>query len=113
MIYNARLNITHTHHFFIIMVNSKTYLNVPYAQKDEAKALGAKWDASKKKWYAPGNLDITLFEKWNAGTTTSSSPLTASKTKSRLSTNKSPLGTVTHPKDKNFVAYSGDQPPWE
>jgi len=95
------------------MVNSKTYLNVPYAQKDDAKALGAKWDASKKKWYAPSSLDITLFEKWNTGTTTSSSPSTTSKTMSRSSTHKSPLGTVTHPKDKNFVAYSGDQPPWD
>jgi len=91
------------------MVNSKTYLNVPYAQKDEAKALGAKWDASKKKWYAPGSLDISLFERWNTGATAS----TTSKEKSRSSTHKSPLGTVTHPKDKNFVAYNGDQPPWD
>jgi hypothetical protein len=30
---------------------SKIYLNVPFARKDEAKALGAKWDSSKKKWY--------------------------------------------------------------
>ena len=102
MIYNAGLNATHTHHFFIIMVNSKTYLNVPYAQKDEAKALGAKWDASNKKWYVPGSLDITLFEKWNTGTTGSV-----------RSKSKSPLDTVTHAKDKNFVAYNGDQPPWE
>jgi len=31
------------------MPNSKIYLNVPFAQKDEAKALGARWDAIKKK----------------------------------------------------------------
>lgn len=30
-----------------------TYLNVPYAEKDEAKSLGAKWDKFKKKWYMP------------------------------------------------------------
>jgi len=29
----------------------KVYLNVPFARKDEAKALGAMWDAGKKKWY--------------------------------------------------------------
>ena len=29
----------------------KIYLNVPYAKKDEAKALGAKWDTIIKKWY--------------------------------------------------------------
>lgn len=27
------------------------YLAVPFAQKDRAKALGAKWDANAKKWY--------------------------------------------------------------
>ncbi|MDP0346717.1 DUF5710 domain-containing protein [Glaesserella parasuis] len=32
---------------------SHTYLNVPYAEKDEAKSLGAKWDKFKKKWYMP------------------------------------------------------------
>lgn len=29
----------------------KIYLSVPYALKEEAKALGAKWDAVKKSWY--------------------------------------------------------------
>ena len=102
-----------TPRFFIILLNSKTYLNVPYAQKDAAKALGAKWDASKKKWYAPSSLDITLFDKWNTETTTSASLSTTSKAKSRSSTNKSPLGTFTHAQDINFVAYSGDRPPWD
>jgi len=39
-------------------------LNVPFAQKDQAKAIGAKWDADKKKWYVPLGLDINLFEAW-------------------------------------------------
>jgi len=34
---------------------TKIYLNVPFAQKDHAKGLGAKWDASKKKWYIFSN----------------------------------------------------------
>jgi len=29
----------------------KIYLNVPFVKKDEVKKEGAKWDASKKKWY--------------------------------------------------------------
>lgn len=29
----------------------KTYLNVPFAEKDFAKRYGAKWDAAAKKWY--------------------------------------------------------------
>lgn len=29
----------------------KTYINVPFNRKDEAKFAGAKWDVKKKKWY--------------------------------------------------------------
>lgn len=29
----------------------RVYYNVPFAQKDEAKKLGMKWDPDKKKWY--------------------------------------------------------------
>ena len=35
-----------------------TYLNVPYANKDEAKALGARWDRMKKQWYMPKGKDV-------------------------------------------------------
>ncbi len=35
--------------------SSRVYLNVSYANKDDAKSLGAWWDAEKKKWYAPNN----------------------------------------------------------
>lgn len=37
-------------------------LNVPYAEKDEAKSLGAKWDPNLKKWYAV--RDYPKFRKW-------------------------------------------------
>jgi len=87
------------------MSNSKIFLNVPFAQKDEAKALGAKWDPSKKKWYISSNLDILLFSQWNTNAVSSVSTSKASKASSTL-------GTMTHAKDKNFIAYSGDQPPW-
>ena len=42
---------------------ARTYLNVPYAQKDEAKALGARWDNVKRQWYAPNDQPI-LLERW-------------------------------------------------
>jgi hypothetical protein len=38
--------------------NKKTIrvdLRVPYSEKDEAKALGARWDPSIKKWYVLSN----------------------------------------------------------
>lgn len=40
------------------------YLNVPFAEKDKAKNLGAKWDASRKKWYVPRGLDLSGFSCW-------------------------------------------------
>ncbi len=90
------------------MAQSKTYLNVPYGEKDAAKALGAKWDAAIKKWYAPANSDPTQFAKWQ----TEASSAAAKKPKSRSSGNIL-AGVTTHPKDKDFVAYNGDEPPWD
>lgn len=40
----------------VLPKTDKIYLNVPYARKEEAKKLGARWDAGAKKWYsAEGN----------------------------------------------------------
>ncbi|GGL48385.1 DUF5710 domain-containing protein [Planomonospora parontospora] len=35
------------------MAVNRLWLDVPYGQKDEAKALGARWDPAAKRWYAP------------------------------------------------------------
>ncbi|MDD5276494.1 MAG: DUF5710 domain-containing protein [Methylovulum sp.] len=102
------------------MAESKTYLNVPYAQKDAAKALGAKWDASNKKWYVPTDKDITPFAQWQPQAVTLASPLPTNKPKSRsvstktsASANNAVVGITTKAADKNFVAYNGDEPPWD
>lgn len=42
------------------------YLNVSYDQKDDAKALGAKWDPGKKLWYAPDSSFTKLIETYSA-----------------------------------------------
>jgi hypothetical protein len=39
----------------ILAEMGRVYLNVKYENKDDAKLLGAWWDADKKKWYAPNN----------------------------------------------------------
>ena len=46
------------------IAREKTYLYVPYKEKDKAKALGAKWDADKKLWYAPEGTDLKPLERW-------------------------------------------------
>jgi hypothetical protein len=37
------------------------YLNVPHAEKDAAKELGARWDAKLKKWFIPSGIDLVAF----------------------------------------------------
>lgn len=42
----------------------RVYLAVPYAQKDQAKALGARWDPYVKKWYIENPNDLKPFIQW-------------------------------------------------
>ncbi|WP_096704151.1 zincin-like metallopeptidase domain-containing protein [Magnetospirillum sp. 15-1] len=42
----------------------RIYIAVPYAEKDEAKAAGAKWDRAGKSWYIPEGTDPAAFTKW-------------------------------------------------
>ena len=42
-------------------------IDVPYAEKDEAKALGAKWNPKIKKWYVEKRKDYYKFTKWILG----------------------------------------------
>ena len=44
--------------------SNKFYLSCPYAEKDEAKSLGARWDADERKWYVPNDVDRNLFKRW-------------------------------------------------
>lgn len=39
-------------------------LKVPYAEKDQAKALGARWNNDRKVWYVPDGQPSAPFEKW-------------------------------------------------
>jgi len=43
---------------------TQTYLDVPFKDKDQAKALGARWDSAAKKWYAPEGKDVAVFNAW-------------------------------------------------
>ena len=43
----------------------RAYLDVPFSEKNDAKALGARWDNAKRMWYAPNN-ESALLERWGA-----------------------------------------------
>lgn len=44
--------------------SDRTYLDVPFAQKDQAKALGAKWDRTEKSWYVLADVSLEPFQQW-------------------------------------------------
>lgn len=58
------------------------FLNVPFAQKDEAKTLGARWNADKKKWYVPDGVDTTPFSRW--AEVTHQAPMLSSPSKNEV-----------------------------
>jgi antirestriction protein ArdC/phage/plasmid primase-like uncharacterized protein len=50
---------------------NRTYLAVPYAEKEQAKAAAKnagfklQWDKDAKSWYAPEGADLSTMQKWN------------------------------------------------
>ncbi|MBS1191096.1 MAG: hypothetical protein H6R10_2888 [Rhodocyclaceae bacterium] len=42
----------------------RTDLRVPFAEKDEAKRLGARWDPARKVWYVQNQADLAPFSRW-------------------------------------------------
>lgn len=40
-------------------------LKVPFAEKDQAKKFGARWDAGRKVWYIEGHVDVAAFSRWS------------------------------------------------
>jgi len=46
------------------MTTANISLKVPFNEKDQAKALGARWNAELKQWYVPQGVQSAPFEKW-------------------------------------------------
>jgi hypothetical protein len=42
----------------------RIYLKVPFAEKDQAKALGARFDGAQKQWYVPPDGDGEALRRW-------------------------------------------------
>jgi len=47
------------------MATERIWLDVPFAEKDEAKRSGARWDPAAKRWYAP-KAGIPALQRWSA-----------------------------------------------
>ena len=39
-------------------------LNCPFQDKEQAKALGARWDPTRRKWYVNAGMDLHPFRQW-------------------------------------------------
>jgi len=67
-------------------------LKVPFAEKDAAKKLGARWDAGLKLWYIDGVVDPALFTKWKP--TPHDGPAQQPVTQARRSSSQVEVGKV-------------------
>ncbi len=67
----------------------KTYLKVPYAEKELAKSKGARWDAAAKSWYIPEGYDVPpALEKYAPKISTEKANTSAGSTKSSAMPNE-------------------------
>ena len=41
-----------------------TFLTVPFRDKDAAKGLGARWDATQRQWFVPEGCELGPFAVW-------------------------------------------------
>jgi hypothetical protein len=47
-----------------LVVVAQLFLTVPFSEKDQAKALGARWDSGSRSWYVPDGLPSAPFAPW-------------------------------------------------
>ena len=45
-------------------LTTRVDLLVPYVEKEDAKALGARWDKDRKVWFAPPGVDPSTLGRW-------------------------------------------------
>ena len=41
---------------------SRIYLKVPFAEKEQAKGIGARWDGQRKAWWIDSTVDKSVLE---------------------------------------------------
>lgn len=51
--------------FYAAAVEETTWLDVPYEDKDAAKAAGARWNPQHRRWYAPRS-EMAALQQWQA-----------------------------------------------
>lgn len=87
-------------------------LKVPFAEKDAAKAAGARWDSNLKVWYVIDPPDLNRFARWvpavAAFQAVQQSPRAATPKAAPMPPKASPVAATTVLPDCGC-----DVPPWE
>jgi hypothetical protein len=107
----------------------KLILDCPYEQRNQAKALGARWDPALKKWYVIDPPDLAPFAPWlptdaaefigrqneAAGTGAPAHPKAPKKTSPPQRQSRAPAQTAPSPLAPWPVSGStaDDEPPWD
>lgn len=88
-------------------------LKVPFAEKDEAKKLGARWDAARKLWYIQGVADLAPFARWSPNA--EAGPAAGGAATAAVTPAKSAAAAGKVVVGARFVAHAlvCDCPPWE
>jgi hypothetical protein len=74
-----------------MIATSNINLKVPFNEKDQAKSLGARWNAEAKLWYVPQGVEAAPFEKWMTAAT-------------NVETNISPKQVAAKPAAQNITS---------
>ena len=79
-----------------IITRMRINLATPFAEKDAAKALGARWDGALRTWYITDVADLTPFRRWiaDAAADASRQPATPPR-RTRPTAPSASAGTVT------------------
>ncbi|MCF8168009.1 MAG: DUF5710 domain-containing protein [Rhodoferax sp.] len=72
-------------------------LLTPFAEKDAAKALGARWDAKTRNWYIVGVADLTPFLRWIPDSAAASGAQLVEKTPSTTQVKHHPAKPSSRP----------------
>ena len=72
-------------------------LVTPFAEKDAVKALGARWDATKKIWYIADVADLSPFLRWIPNLAAATEDSTDGATRPTKSTPKASINQFKGP----------------
>src|SRR3546814_2300404 len=45
-------------------MSNRVDLHVSFAEKDQVRELGGRWDKNRKVWYVPEGVDASPFSQW-------------------------------------------------